>query len=158
MDHLLTKMKRSVLLDDERRERDDIEDRMVSSPREERAAAMKLAAEVCRLVEDVEMLKAGAEDTSVKFGGLGVKSLHDCQAWILDNFKPERYGLLMDPLFMLERVFGSDSPEGNLIKILEIHSAPLSWQLCRCGTVEALLEIERSILRPQPPLQCLAST
>jgi hypothetical protein len=119
MDHLLTKMKRSVLLDDERRERDDIEDRRVSSPREERAAAMKLAAEVCRLVEDVEMLKAGAEDTSVKFGGLGVKSLHDCQAWILDNFKPERYGLLMDPLFMLERVFGSDSPEGNLLKILE---------------------------------------
>ena len=80
---------------------------------------MKLAADVCRLVEYVELLKAGAEDTSVTFGGLGVKSLHDCHAWLLENFKPERYGLLMDPLFMLERVFGSDSPDGNLLKILE---------------------------------------
>ena len=97
----------------------DSERRLVDRSGADHASALKMAADICRLMEDVEALKAGAEDSTVKFGGLGIKSLHDCHAWINENFDADRYGLLMDPLFMLERIFGMDSLEGTLLKVLE---------------------------------------
>ncbi|KAI2503869.1 hypothetical protein MHU86_10594 [Fragilaria crotonensis] len=65
------------------------------------------------LAADVVMLKAGAEDKSVKFAGLGWRSILDCQEWIKGNFPSHRYGLIMDPLLMLDRVFGSDDAEAD---------------------------------------------
>lgn len=81
----------------------------------------KLIADIGRLTADVEALKANAEDTSVKFGGLGLKSLQDCHAWVGANFGEHRYGLVMDPLLMMERIFGGDSADGrdNHLKMLE---------------------------------------
>ena len=61
-----------------------------------------------QLVAEVAMLKAGALDTTVKFGGMGLRSIQDCQAWINQNFACYRYGLIMDPLLMLDRIWGDD--------------------------------------------------
>ncbi|KAI2498995.1 hypothetical protein MHU86_15499 [Fragilaria crotonensis] len=66
-----------------------------------------------QLSEDVGLLKAGSEDKSVKFAGLGWRSILDCQEWIKINFPSNRYGLIMDPLLMLDRVFGSDDVEAD---------------------------------------------
>ena len=56
----------------------------------------------------------------MKFSGLGWRSLSDCQDWIQVNFPSHRYGLIMDPLLMLDRVFGSDDAEGDSqSKVLE---------------------------------------
>jgi hypothetical protein len=63
--------------------------------------------EVTRLTQEVDMLKAGSEDRSVKFAGLGWRSLGDCQEWIKVNFTSNRYGLIMDPLLMLDRALGT---------------------------------------------------
>ena len=65
------------------------------------------------MVEDVGLLKAGTEDNSVKFAGLGWRSILDCHEWIRVNFPSNRYGLIMDPLLMLDRVFDSDDVEAD---------------------------------------------
>jgi hypothetical protein len=54
---------------------------------------------------DVIVLKTRTEDKSVKFTGLGCRPLGNCQVWIKKNFPSNRYGLIMDPLLMLNRVF-----------------------------------------------------
>lgn len=80
----------------------------------------QLSREVALIVADVGLLKACAEDKSIKFGGLGLRSLQECHSWIDDNFKGLRYGLIMDPLLMLDRIFGSDDVEAeSQFKILE---------------------------------------
>jgi hypothetical protein len=73
-----------------------------------------------QLIADVTVLKAVSEDKSVKFAGLGWRSLLDCQDWVRNNFGSHRYGLIMDPLLMLDRIFGSDDAEGDSqFKVLE---------------------------------------
>jgi hypothetical protein len=80
----------------------------------------QIVKELQHLSRDVSMLKAGSEDTTVKFGNLGWRSIFDCQEWIKTNFKTNRYGLIMDPLLMLDRVFGSEDTESdNHFKALE---------------------------------------
>ena len=81
--------------------------------REVESMLMKLASDLKLLTSDVGLLKAGAEDKSVKFAGLGWRSILDCQEWIKGNFPSYRYGLIMDPLLMLDRVFGSDDAEAD---------------------------------------------
>ena len=72
------------------------------------------------LVMDVGLLKASAEDKSIRFAGLGLRSLQECHAWIQENFQGFRYGLVMDPLLMLDRIFGSDDVEAeSQFKVLE---------------------------------------
>lgn len=61
-----------------------------------------------QLIDDVALLKACARDKSVKFGGMGFRTIQDCQGWINDNFSCLRYGLFMDPLLMLDRICGDD--------------------------------------------------
>jgi hypothetical protein len=80
----------------------------------------RLSAEVRLIIADVGLLKASAEDKSIKFGGLGLRSLQEFHAWIDGNFKGLRYGLIMDPLLMLDRIFGSDDVKAeSQFKILE---------------------------------------
>jgi methyl-accepting chemotaxis protein len=66
-----------------------------------------------QLVEDVGLLKASAEDTSIKFAHLGLRNLNECGAWITYHFKDFRYGLIMDPLVMLDRIFGEDEASSS---------------------------------------------
>ena len=62
-----------------------------------------------QLLSDVALLKACSRDKeAVKFGNLGLKSIQDCQMWIRKNFSCHRYGLIMDPLLMLDRICGND--------------------------------------------------
>ena len=57
---------------------------------------------------------------SVKFGNLGWRSIFDYQEWIKTNFKTNPYGLIINPLLMLDRVFGSEDGENdNHLKALE---------------------------------------
>ena len=74
---------------------------------------LELTQELKSVTADVALLKAGTEDKSVKFAGLGWRSILDCQEWIKVNFPSNRYGLIMDPLLMLDRVFGSDDVEAD---------------------------------------------
>ena len=76
--------------------------------------------EIQNLVRDVGVLKASTEDKSIKFGGLGLRDLSECSEWVNSNFDTHRYGLVMDPLLMLDRIFGSDDHDGdNQFKVLE---------------------------------------
>lgn len=67
----------------------------------------KTVTAVEKLVHDVGELKACVEDKSVKFGGLGLRTIHDCNDWVQTHFTSYRYGLIMDPLLMLDRIFGA---------------------------------------------------
>lgn len=86
----------------------------------DRESLRRLEIEMTMLVDDVGLLKACADDTAVKFGGLGLRNLQECHVWISENFKTLRYGLIMDPLLMLDRIFGADDAEAeSQFKILE---------------------------------------
>ena len=80
----------------------------------------RVAETIRHLVADVGLLKACTEDKSIKFAGLGLRTLQECNLWIEKNFKNLRYGLMMDPLLMLDRIFGADDVEAeSQLKILE---------------------------------------
>ena len=83
------------------------------SPTPGDGAVKALLEEVKSLRADVAFLKITSEDKSVKFGGLGIRSIQECHAWIQENFVGYRYGLVMDPLLMLDRIFGSDDIEAD---------------------------------------------
>jgi hypothetical protein len=61
-----------------------------------------------QLVEDVGVLKISAEATAIKFGNLGLRNLQECSRWVDLNFSEARYGLVVDPLILLDRIFGND--------------------------------------------------
>jgi hypothetical protein len=50
---------------------------------------------------------------SIKFAHLGLRNLNECGAWITTQFKDFRYGLIMDPLVMLDRIFGEDDASSS---------------------------------------------
>lgn len=80
----------------------------------------RVANEIGKLVREVAILKASTEDKSIKFGGLGLRDLSECNEWVKERFSTLRYGLVMDPLLMLDRIFGSDDMDGDSqFKILE---------------------------------------
>lgn len=65
------------------------------------------------LKADMTLLKSTSEYKSVKFGGLGLRSIQACHVLIKPNIDGYRYGSIMDPLLMLDRIFGSDDVEVN---------------------------------------------
>jgi hypothetical protein len=80
----------------------------------------RVSIEIGKLVREVAILKASTEDKSIKFGGLGLRDLSECNEWVKARFATLRYGLVMDPLLMLDRIFGSDDMDGDSqFKILE---------------------------------------
>lgn len=86
----------------------------------DKAILRRMENEISMLVADIGLLKACSEDKSVKFGGLGLRTLHECREWVGVNFKSLRYGLVMDPLLLLDRIFGADDAEAeSQFKILE---------------------------------------
>ena len=62
----------------------------------------------CQLMDDVGLLKITAEATAVKFGNLGIRNLQECSRWVKDHYTEARYGLVIDPLTLLDRLFGDD--------------------------------------------------
>jgi hypothetical protein len=62
----------------------------------------------CQLLEDVGALKLTTETTAIKFGNLGIRNLQESSPWVALNFSEERYGLVVDPLNLLDRLFGDD--------------------------------------------------
>ena len=57
-----------------------------------------------KLVEDVKILQCARNSSAVKFGNFGIANLRDCSKWINENFKEHQYGLIIDPLIMLDRI------------------------------------------------------
>ena len=76
-----------------------------------------------KLMDDVKALQAAKQHSSVKFGGLGFSDLGDCLTWIEAHFSGHQYGLIMDPLLMLDRIYGDDEMSesgGALLKAMEL--------------------------------------
>ena len=74
-----------------------------------------------KLIDDVKTLQSSKPNTTIKFGGLGIAHLSDCAEWIKKNFSGHQYGLIMDPLLMLDRIYGEDEVvEGSLLKGMDL--------------------------------------
>jgi hypothetical protein len=61
------------------------------------------------LVKEVEILKNKGDASATKFADISFKSHEDCFEWIQIHFTKKRYGLIMDPLIMLDKICGDDS-------------------------------------------------
>ena len=59
------------------------------------------------LIEEVGVLKLSGETTVVKLGGLGLENLQECVDWVGANSPGEEYGLIMDPLILMDRLHGN---------------------------------------------------
>ena len=73
-------------------------------------------------MDDVRALKSTLleDSTAIKFGNLRLRNIHECSRWIKKNFEGMRYGLMMDPVLMLERIYGDDKVDAmSLMKTLE---------------------------------------
>lgn len=57
---------------------------------------------------ELRSFKTAGDGNAVKFGGLGFRSVNECHEWAVKHFQGNRYGLIMDPLLMLDRICGSD--------------------------------------------------
>ena len=64
---------------------------------------------VGELVREVDILKNKGDASATKFADLSFKSHEDCFEWIQIHFTKKRYGLIMDPLIMLDKICGDDS-------------------------------------------------
>ena len=76
-----------------------------------------------KLMQDVKNLQTSKQNTSVKFAGLGISDLSDCSDWIAKHLPGHQYGLIMDPLLMLDRIYGDDEVSeggGALLKSMEL--------------------------------------
>ena len=60
------------------------------------------------LLKDVDTLKNKGDASATKFADLAFKSHEDCFDWVQVHFTKKRYGLIMDPLIMLDKICGDD--------------------------------------------------
>ena len=77
---------------------------------------------LAKLIDDVKALQTGKQSTAILFGNLGMKDLADCSEWIAKHFSHHKYGLIMDPLLMLDRIHGDDEvgDSAGLMKTMEL--------------------------------------
>ncbi len=74
-----------------------------------------------KLIEDVNTLQSAKQSSSIKFGGLGISDLSKCSAWVKKHLPHRQYGLIMDPLLMLEHCHGQDVVAGGcLLKNMDL--------------------------------------
>ena len=76
-----------------------------------------------KLMDEVKILQSSKQNAVIKFGNLGITDLSDCAAWIDVHFKGYHYGLIMDPLLMLDRIYGDEEVGeggGALLKSMEL--------------------------------------
>ena len=102
---MLTAKKENTTLETEMSDDDLIEDTIDAADFQDKMGVelQKFSESLCLLVADVGLLKTCTEDKSIKFGGLGLRTLQECHSWISANFKNPRYGLMMDPLLRCRR-------------------------------------------------------
>ena len=105
------------------------------------------AAAVETLIEDVGILKLCIEDKSVKFGGLGLRTIHECNEWIQNHFSCYRYGLIMDPLLMLDRIFASREGASKTANQFKVWEARLKLKISTGAEGAAVNAVQ--INRPQ---------
>ena len=114
--------------------------REVISDREsmDRSVQEDIRRRIDSLASDIDALKANGDVSAVKFGGLGFRNVHGCYNWMVANFPNRRYGLIMDPLLMLERICGADEQVG-----------PSWWKTLTTsfGQSRALRTLRRTITR-----------
>ena len=94
-----------------------------SSPESSSDGDTSVRSILSKLIDDVKSLQAAKQHASVKFGGLGFSDLTDCAVWIEAHFSGHQYGLIMDPLLMLDRIYGDDElaeSGGALLKAMEL--------------------------------------
>lgn len=99
------------------------------------------------LVEDVGILKLCIEDKSVKFGGLGLRTIHECNEWIQNHFSCYRYGLIMDPLLMMDRIFASREGASKTANQFKVWEARLKLKISTGAEGAAVNAVQ--INRPQ---------
>ena len=77
--------------------------------------------EYTQLLADVKALKISANDAqAIKFAGLELRDFKDAAKWVERNLPSLRYGLIVDPLLMLERIYGDDEVDsGSSLKTME---------------------------------------
>jgi hypothetical protein len=87
----------------------------------ESSSDWKTDPEFVQLLADVHSLKSTVnETTAIKFAGLGLRDVKDTTRWVEKNFSGLRYGLILDPLLMLERIYGDDEVDsGSFLKSME---------------------------------------
>jgi hypothetical protein len=91
------------------------------------------------LISDVGLLKASAKDKSIKFGGLGLRTLQECNTWVLFNLPVLRYGPIMDPLLVLDRIFILDDVEAkSRFKVLKLRVKLRITTGAEAATIKAL--------------------
>ena len=61
------------------------------------------------LDQEISAIRSSGDASTVKFGELGFKTVSDCHDWAIANFPGRRYGLIMDPLLMLDKICGGGS-------------------------------------------------
>ena len=97
---------------------------------------------------ELEALKTAGDVSAIKFGSLGFRNVNDCHEWAIKNLPEGRYGLITDPLFMIERICGaveSQSSAGGIWKKME---SRLKLDI-RTGSEASALE---SLACPRPRL------
>ena len=76
-----------------------------------------------KLIDDVNALQSSKKNTAMKFAGLGFADLGECTAWIgASYFNGYQYGFIMDPLLMLDRIYGEDdiADSDAFLKAMEV--------------------------------------
>ena len=56
--------------------------------------------------QEILMIRSAGDASIVKFGELGFKSVTEGHDWALEHFPGRRYGLIVDPLLMLDKICG----------------------------------------------------
>ena len=64
---------------------------------------------LCQVVDDVGLLKMSVEASAIKFGNLGIWNLQECTQWMKKFHVDAKYGLIIDPLTLLDLVCGDDA-------------------------------------------------
>jgi hypothetical protein len=72
---------------------------------------------IITLFSEVNNLKTVGDSSAIKIANLGFKNIADVAAWITKNFSSKRYGLIMDPLLLLDRICGEAPADLKAIQL-----------------------------------------
>ena len=93
-----------------------------SSASEDDEPGEEIMSVLSKLIEEVKILQSSKQSNSIKFASLGFIDLSDCSAWIAQHYTGYQYGLIMDPLLMLDRIYGEDDVTDSdaFLKAMEV--------------------------------------
>ena len=97
------------------------------------------------LMEDVKQVKNSADSSTIKFGRLCLRNLKEVNEWVGVHYTEMQYGLFIDPLLLLDRVFGFDEIDGTA----QLERMKLGNQLKIDTEAETAAIISLSFSRPR---------